>query len=229
MRRPFIDIIKHEILPPLFGIALFLIVGAWVVACTAMSGCSSKAAAAPEVIANDHAAALYLEFHDSTGGGDYCSGTAIGPHSILTAAHCYEPGMILKVAGQEVTISNAQKDSADHLILKVGMTFVRYAPFRPELMSQGMRIHMWGSPMGAPNLYREGVVMGSGLAIPNMPVPYVLDINGFNGDSGAGLFDERGNVVGVISMQMSAVQDHAFWHVMFAFPFNFSASQLAAI
>lgn len=58
--------------------------------------------------------------------------------------------------------------------------------------------------------------------------PWTLyDLNGFFGDSGSGVFDADGYLVGVISMEYSQAFQDAYMKVMGSLPLKFTAQQLA--
>jgi S1-C subfamily serine protease len=58
---------------------------------------------------------------------------------------------------------------------------------------QGMHIRWFGNPEGVPDIYREGVIVSV------MSDGIVIDATICHGDSGAGVFDDAGELVGVVS------------------------------
>ena len=64
---------------------------------------------------------------------------------------------------------------------------------RGERPRQGDRVRWWGNPVGEPNVYREGYVARADGDV------LVIAAQICKGDSGAGLFNDRGEVVGIIS------------------------------
>jgi S1-C subfamily serine protease len=140
-----------------------------------------------------------LDFEDGT-----CSGTIVAPSVILSAGHCFEeeedndwqlpmPGpTTMKVDGYKVKILAVVTDDNDHALVKVDFVFHNAAKLG-KVPAVGAKVHYWGNPAGLNNVYREGYVTG----YPHGDMS--LDLNGFFGDSGAGIFDESGNVVGVVS------------------------------
>jgi trypsin-like peptidase len=139
--------------------------------------------------------------------GATCSGTVVAYNVILSAQHCFEDRdeideilgippkpapSTMKVDGYTVEIVGLVFDDNDHALVKVGFTFKDFAKLgvRPAV---GAHVHYWGNPAGVNNVYREGYVTSYHHG------EMVIDVNGFFGDSGAGIFDEDGKVVGVMS------------------------------
>lgn len=141
-------------------------------------------------------------------GNSVCSGTAIGRHALLTAEHCLDKGA-LTIDGQPAKILEVVKGGKDQVILRVDLTFRHAAPFGPKPL-QGQRIHYIGNA-GTPKLYRTGHVS----AITEQTV--ILDVNGFMGDSGAAVFNEAGQIVGLVSgiLVIDIFKMTACWHLGF--------------
>jgi len=130
--------------------------------------------------------------------GGVCSGTVVSPTVILTAGHCFEADeegytpTVMQVNGYPVKILAVVFDGNDHALVRVDFFFQQWASIGKQLQP-GARVHYWGNPAGLNFVYREGYVTGYEHGT------MVLDVNGFFGDSGAGLFDENGDVVGTIN------------------------------
>lgn len=129
--------------------------------------------------------ALRLTFEDGT-----CSGTAVGPQLVLTATHCF--GRLTHINGQPAYALRRVDDGKDHSLVKVNVRFGAWAR-RGAPPEQGDRLRWLGNPGGLENVYREGyvatVIDGASL----------LDAQVFQGDSGSGVFNESGQLVGVVS------------------------------
>lgn len=132
-----------------------------------------------------------------------CSATAIGPHALLTAAHCEYPEMKISVGSQEAIVVCMIHDGNDHVILLLeGITFHNYATFAEGILAQGEHVFLWGNPLGIEDMYREGYVAGFKKAVfadGTESVDTMLTANIINGDSGAAVFNMRGEIVGVFS------------------------------
>lgn len=134
------------------------------------------------------ATTLRLEFDNGV-----CSGTAVGPSQILTATHCMSYGTLLRVNGHPVTVVGHSDDKKDHAIASIlGLSFNSWAKFGAT-PNQGDRVRFWGSPKGNRDTYREGYVAHVSERV------IAVSMMVCKGDSGAGLFDDKGELVGMVS------------------------------
>jgi S1-C subfamily serine protease len=136
-----------------------------------------------------------------------CSATAIGPHAVLVADHCVEGDVrAVELGDRTVNVVSVIRDGADHALVIVEADFKRWAkvgkPPRP-----GDEVYFQGIPRDFGKLLRFGRVSGWGTLpdaeadpVLSQPILYV-DIQVAPGDSGAGLFNHRGELVGVVSIQ----------------------------
>jgi hypothetical protein len=164
--------------------------------------------------------------------GATCSGTVVAPSVILSAAHCFEeeenelgsrippaaaPTSIL-VDGYKVYIEAIVFDDADHALVKVIFVFKDHAQLgqRPAV---GAPVHYWGNPAKINNVYREGYVTSYHHS------EMVMDVNGFFGDSGAGIFDASGKVIGVMSYISTHPHQGLVFRLMGAYPLEFTPLQ----
>jgi len=122
-----------------------------------------------------------------------CSGTAVGPHTILSAAHCFG------VASGSMLVNDVRADyeviaddQNDHVLVHVSTFQSRVAHLGPK-PRQGDVVFTHGNPGGYPDLLIVGYV--SGWVDGNME----LDSNNWHGDSGAAVFNRWGQIVGVVS------------------------------
>jgi serine protease Do len=138
-----------------------------------------------------------------------CSGTAIGPDLILTAKHCLDlGGPLAKVGDTSVRVVGMGHDAHDTLTLRiVGVTFKTWARLGAS-PAQGSHIFWWGNPEGNRDIYREGYVSRSDKDM------VVIDATICHGDSGAGIFNMQGEVVGVVT----AMSDPNGCTFMLAYP-----------
>jgi hypothetical protein len=177
--------------------------------------------------------AIRLDMDD----GSICSGTIVGPHVLLTAAHCLErepiinldkiqddqqgppappkkpepkkpkkpfnfldlitippPFTSVAINGRETKILSIVPDHNDHVLVEVDYTFNHYASLAVNRPAVGGKVHYWGNPAGKLMVYREGYVSFYDKTMMEM------DVNGFFGDSGSGIFNEAGQIVGVMNV-----------------------------
>lgn len=150
-----------------------------------------------------------------------CSGTIVGPKMILTATHCFkDEGLPITFVmtthgGAGVTVVCSSKeiisDGSDHsfiLLDSPSNVFVLWATLGPDLV-EGQNFEYWGNPAGLPGVYRHGYV------VKRTDKELYLDVNGFHGDSGAGIFDERGRLVGMVSIITGVVSPQTSLSVKF--------------
>lgn len=131
--------------------------------------------------------ALRLEFTDGL-----CSGTARGPHEFSTAKHCVIEGPLVKVNGVRVKVVGIRETGPDSVIVSVRGVEFRHWP-RVGHAKQGDNVWWIGNPMGAPNQLRQGYV--SGFWEGDVLIAAVTCV----GDSGSGVFNDRGELVGIVS------------------------------
>lgn len=141
-----------------------------------------------DVLADTHATTVRLEMTTLTAQGS-CSGTTIGPHLLLSATHCFENLIALKVNGKAVKVVKRVDDGKDHTIIVLDMTFTSWAKLGPE-PKQADRVFIWGNPSSFVDFYREGHVAGYVSGAEGRVT--LVDLNVWMGDSGSGIFNESG-------------------------------------
>lgn len=151
-----------------------------------------------------------------------CSGTAIQSHAILTATHCLVGGGPYDIDGKPVSVQAQLNDAQDHTILVIDQTLGHYVGFGPE-PSIGDPVFIFGNPGVLTDQYRVGYKSGEVILAGRQVMS--LDINGYYGDSGSGIFDDHGRLVGVISVLIEQGDDTRF-KLMGAYPLRFSHQQL---
>lgn len=136
-----------------------------------------------------------------------CSGTLVAPNKVLSASHCFQGGRLLSVNMVPVNVVEYRHDGKDHTLITVDATFPSHAKVNFGGMAQGERVFMYGNPSGQNDMLRRGYVAGT------VAQGTLLDLPVSQGDSGAAIFNERGEVVGVLTgytrlesgMQLAAV------------------------
>ncbi len=154
-----------------------------------------------------------------------CSGTVVGKDIILSAEHCFLEDTLITADGAPVEVLEVVADGNDHVLVRVDKMFDKWAPLANS-KSLRVRERVWwmGNPGGEIDVYREGYV--SRLA----PDEIVIDAQIYNGDSGAGIFDKRGRVVGVISSIGVLGVGHDYqMTVALAYPLAFTSEQIQEV
>lgn len=131
---------------------------------------------------------LRLEFTDGI-----CSGTKIGPSTLETAKHCMAGGPLVKVNGEPVQVLSTKETGRDRIEATLSGVSWKVWAKRGRALKQGDRVRWWGNPQGEPDTYREGYVS----RVRDDAI--LIDATICHGDSGSGLFNERGELVGVVS------------------------------
>jgi len=191
---------------------------ALIFACVTLLSTSACAADAPVAPTKPHERMTAVRI--VTAGGK-CSGTTIAPHVIISAAHCFRTATNLIMVNDKVgMISRILQDGNDHAIVVVSedITFTTFAPIGPPV-DEGDLIHYWGNPYLFDMMLRRGYVSGfSG-------VNTVFDVNGYQGDSGAGIFNAKGQLIAILSY----LQGEGPFVLIGSYPINFTSTQLASV
>ena len=133
-----------------------------------------------------------------------CSGTAVGPDLLVTAQHC---GKVLAVGDVKIEAEVVEQGKRDFVLLRIkGLTFKHYTR-RGPLPKQGDRVRWFGNPVGESDVYREGYVARVDADA------IVIGAQICKGDSGAGILNDRGEVVGIVSAMTAPM------HCQFAMSF----------
>jgi hypothetical protein len=182
------------------------------------TGCGWPVEAA-EPWARVHATALRLEV---TGGT--CSGTAVSRDWALSAAHCFEGGKpkTIRANGELCEVRALVLDGNDHALVQLGgCPFKAWAKLGNPA-KQGDRVFIWTNPHVFRDLLIFGTVAGThpGELIKARTTLY--NLNGYYGSSGGAIFNERGEIAGVISIGTQP------YRLMGSFPIVFTRAQLRA-
>lgn len=138
-----------------------------------------------------------------------CTGTAIGPRTLLTASHCdegqYETIRLDYAVTQKHILAHAS-DGRDHTIYIVdGPVFQNYVAAKEikVLPEVGSRVIMFGTGGQdfPPHVYYGHVIDGKDHSDEDASAGIVyFDIPAIGGDSGSIVYDKDGNVVAIMSM-----------------------------
>lgn len=150
-----------------------------------------------------------------------CSATVVSHKAILTAAHCFAGAKTLAIDGKPVQVLKILQDGNDHVLVVVAHRFAHFAQVG-QAPQTGDKLHMVGNPGPLQDLYREGVVYGPAAIEGKTVTLYSLPI--WFGDSGAGLFDRHGYLVGVVSF-IYRLDRGPSWQASASFPLAFTPDQ----
>lgn len=153
-----------------------------------------------------------------------CSGTAVGPHAILTATHCLDYKTLV-VRGHNVVVQKRMDDGNDHTILIVAQSFKRWSRFG-AVPARGESVYVIGSPGGLPGIYSSGNDAGTSTDDGGRMV-YLFNLPTWFGDSGAAIYGSNGGIVATVSEILTLNDGRAALYMVIAFPFNFTDKQLA--
>lgn len=163
-------------------------VAIWLIA-FAIAGCAILAPRPEPVEVVAKRSVARLEFAS----GGTCSGTLVGASVLLTASHCFDGGDdLIAINYVPVNVVRVQEDGADHALVTVDHVFSHWAPIG-AMPSQGAPVFFYGNPLRRSDLLRRGYISGDDGAI------VYIDITIGPGDSGAGIFNEAGELVGVVT------------------------------
>lgn len=160
--------------------------------------------------------------HIGISGDTSCSATVIGPHAIISAAHCFDWPYTLTIHGQPVAVKRVMLDGHDHIILFVGMRFGTWSQ-HAHFGTQGDPVYIIGNPGDLTEQFRHGYIAGQIAVRGELADSYDLRI--FPGDSGSGIFDASGRLIGVVSFIYTMENETGQLTIAGSFPMAFTAKQ----
>jgi S1-C subfamily serine protease len=133
------------------------------------------------------------------------SAVAVSEHLLLTNCHVVKGRELIKIV-QDHTVSDAKlvaaDTSADRCVLRAeGITLVPVVGVRPFAdLAVGEHVFAIGAPRGLERTLSEGLLSG----LRHQPGRSLIQTSAAisPGSSGGGLFDERGNLIGITTMQV---------------------------
>lgn len=167
-----------------------------------------------------------LEFQTILDSGQKCSSTAIFKHVLLTASHCELATNTMNVdAFKHVHIDKIVRDTYDHTLLYVSdIEFIDPVDIIQEEPAVGDEVYFFGNPEQFDDQFRIGHYTGR--YRDEGTLRYMFDITLGMGDSGAGVFNDKGQVIGVVSYR-STNDDKDKFSLVGTFPLHFTPDQLA--
>lgn len=139
-----------------------------------------------------------------------CTATAIGPHALLTASHCNDgirrkasTEIKLDYSAHHYTIFAIASDDRDHDIYLIdGPPLLAYISLKVGVAKYGESIRFYGFGEGVyPSTERDGWVRADDdPSDVDHGVQFSLfEIASYHGDSGSAVYNEQGQVVGIVS------------------------------
>lgn len=148
-----------------------------------------------------------------------CTGTAIGPHAILTASHCNKDESTdtihLDLSVKDFHIEKTLTDGRDHDIYLVDATLTNFVPYKVRPSKMGEHTHLYGSGGGEyPPERKDGfrvewddpsdIDAADGIVHFTEPV--------IPGDSGSAVFNDDGTIAAVTTYLYQT--DSYLWGLM---------------
>jgi hypothetical protein len=155
--------------------------------------------------------------------GGRCTASAVGPHTLLTAAHCYVVTNEIKVDDSIRTIESFSTDGNDHLLIQVsGTPFTALLKIDQRAPNTDESVMAIGNPGQSRSVLRFGTLLHSGEDGRTHQI-YQFQMFGAPGDSGSALVDVQGRIIGIIS---TGTEQNA---TLTSYELAFSPAQLAAV
>jgi V8-like Glu-specific endopeptidase len=169
-----------------------------------------------------HRIAVY-DIHDMVPGLGHCSGTAIGPHALLTAQHCFHDSNLVRLDADKdpIVIKAAFLDGNDHVIYMLDHDFKDYVDIDQRALITNEPVHIWGAPGDNTDVFRIGYFQkleteearnekGERVegGIDRHLLVFILPV--YPGDSGSGVFDAAGNIISVVSMSDTSADTYNY-------------------
>lgn len=187
----------------------------------ALSAAALNAAARPSW---ETANASRVQLMDENG-RSFCGGTAVGVHTILTAAHCLvdEDLATIQIDGKPAGLAILAEDGKDHTLLSTTLTLLPAA--RASSLAVGEAVTQMGLPRGMGPLLKKGYYMGPVFTgNPEYPRLLLFDFPATGGDSGSGIFNSKAQLVAVLSVTLRDGQTTS-WGPVGAMPLEFTPEQ----
>jgi hypothetical protein len=136
-----------------------------------------------------------------------CTATAIGPHVLMTAAHCDpdEKFSVLRVdlSTRDYVILNYASDGRDHILLAIdGPAFTNIAPYNVRKARMGEHVYVWGDGEGQfPSRVLSGRVVNQfdPSDVDAAASLFYISNATVHGDSGSVIYGDDGYMLGLVT------------------------------
>lgn len=126
-------------------------------------------------------------------GNGVCSGTVVGVKTILTATHCIENTQKIILNEVSYDIEKILSDSRDHTFVVLKNSNFKNIAKLGSYPKTGDNVYYFGNVGGKVLLLRKGYIAA------RHDWKFYIDAEVYYGDSGSGVFNEDGEVVGVVT------------------------------
>lgn len=161
----------------------------------------------------------------------YCTGTAIGPHAILSAAHCNKgQGIQLDSVQHTYNITKVLKDGRDHVIFLVdGPALYSIEPYEARYPVIGEPVDVYGDGgRQYPAVHKTGIVLDEydPSEVDAAAGFFYCSVHSIPGDSGSAVYGKDGKIIGIVTY---GIEEDAFFSRthMGGFALNFTPEQIA--
>lgn len=141
----------------------------------------------------------------------FCTGVAVGEHTILTQKHCLEATPVILYNGKRCeTDVQVASDGTENVLVRTCQRYRVFKRLMPTSHKIGERFSHFGHPYGVAMMYREGVLVLKGDGVDFRMPPgtvYIFDMNATGGDSGGPIYDSWGRLVCTVSFGIHAPGD----------------------
>lgn len=155
--------------------------------------------------------------------GGTCSGTAVGKNLVMTAAHCFTTGTLVSIDGKPAKVLEKVEDGQDHAIIRVDRRFRVWSRWFAKAR-RGDDVTWTGNPQHIVGVVRRGYVAK---VYPDGEL--LLDAAATGGDSGSGIFNADGRLVGVLSGGYTWTHGASVFTLIYCKPMKFTRKQWAEI
>ena len=161
----------------------------------------------PTTMSVEQKASHYLYLQGSYGGLGVCTGTAIGPHAILTAAHCDKENEVKQVqidlATETHEVMSTATDGRDHIIMLVdGTPFTNIETVVYGTAALGEPVVFYGVGGAVyPPVAKHGVVSDcqDPSDVDAAAGQWCMTASAIPGDSGSTVYNTKGQVIGIVT------------------------------